>query len=127
MTAPPPATVLAADAFGRSVTGGWGSADTGGAWTSAAGTPGSRSRRTGVQSRPADPDRHARRGVLDRDRPDGPSAWTPSRPAPCTPRSAAASSASATYGARVKLLDTGVVQLHTARTGTVLTGGTLPA
>jgi len=34
---PPAATVLAADAFGRSVTGGLGSADTGGAWTSSAG------------------------------------------------------------------------------------------
>jgi PKD repeat protein len=34
---PPAATVVAADAFGRSVTGGLGTADTGGAWTSSAG------------------------------------------------------------------------------------------
>jgi len=33
VTAPPPAAPLAADAFGRTVTGGWGSADSGGAWT----------------------------------------------------------------------------------------------
>jgi PKD repeat protein len=33
----PPATVLAVDGFGRSVTGGLGTADTGGAWTVAAG------------------------------------------------------------------------------------------
>ncbi|NYD79162.1 PKD domain-containing protein [Arthrobacter cupressi] len=30
---PPPAAPLAADAFGRTVSGGWGSADSGGAWT----------------------------------------------------------------------------------------------
>jgi len=34
---PPAATVVAADAFGRSVTGGLGTADAGGAWTSSAG------------------------------------------------------------------------------------------
>jgi PKD repeat protein len=32
VTAPPASTVIAADAFGRTVSGGWGSADTGGAW-----------------------------------------------------------------------------------------------
>lgn len=32
VTAPPADTVLAADAFGRTVAGGWGNADTGGAW-----------------------------------------------------------------------------------------------
>ncbi|WP_426302602.1 PKD domain-containing protein [Arthrobacter sp. R-11] len=37
VTAPPADTILAADAFGRTVTGGWGSADTGGAWTLAGG------------------------------------------------------------------------------------------
>lgn len=33
VSAPAPVGVLAADAFGRSATGGWGTADTGGAWT----------------------------------------------------------------------------------------------
>jgi PKD repeat protein len=33
VTAPPPPTVLAADAFGRTLASGWGSADTGGTWT----------------------------------------------------------------------------------------------
>ena len=33
VTAPPPVTVLAADAYGRTLASGWGSADTGGAWT----------------------------------------------------------------------------------------------
>ena len=33
VTAPPPVTVLAADAFGRTLASGWGTADTGGAWT----------------------------------------------------------------------------------------------
>ncbi|MRG60096.1 PKD domain-containing protein [Agromyces sp. CFH 90414] len=33
----PPPTVLAQDAFGRTVSGGWGSADTGGAWTALGG------------------------------------------------------------------------------------------
>ncbi|OFI38958.1 hypothetical protein BIU82_16780 [Arthrobacter sp. SW1] len=37
VTAPPPDTVLAADAFGRTTSGGWGSADTGGPWTIAGG------------------------------------------------------------------------------------------
>ena len=38
MTAPPAAPrVLAADSFTRSVTGGWGTADTGGAWTASGG------------------------------------------------------------------------------------------
>ncbi|MFD5277259.1 PKD domain-containing protein [Pseudarthrobacter sp. NPDC058362] len=37
VTAPAAGTVLAADAFGRSATGGWGTADTGGAWTVAGG------------------------------------------------------------------------------------------
>lgn len=37
VTAPPADTILAADAFGRTVTGGWGSADTGGSWTLAGG------------------------------------------------------------------------------------------
>ena len=32
VTAPPANTVLAADAFGRTIAGGWGNADTGGAW-----------------------------------------------------------------------------------------------
>ncbi|UDY36949.1 PKD domain-containing protein [Dermatobacter hominis] len=34
-TAPPPTGVLGADAFGRTTTGGWGSADVGGPWTTA--------------------------------------------------------------------------------------------
>ncbi|KQZ89224.1 hypothetical protein ASD62_07795 [Phycicoccus sp. Root563] len=33
-TPPPPVTVVAADAFGRTLASGWGTADTGGAWTS---------------------------------------------------------------------------------------------
>ena len=33
VTAPPPVTVLAADVFGRTLASGWGTADTGGAWT----------------------------------------------------------------------------------------------
>lgn len=33
VTAPPPADLLAQDAFGRTVSNGWGSADVGGAWT----------------------------------------------------------------------------------------------
>lgn len=37
VTAPPADTVLAADAFGRTVTGGFGTADVGGAWTVAGG------------------------------------------------------------------------------------------
>jgi PKD repeat protein len=38
-TVPPGPPVLAADVFGRTVTGGWGSADRGGAWTLSATTP----------------------------------------------------------------------------------------
>ncbi len=39
-TPPAPQAVLAADAFGRTVTGGWGTADVGGAWTPGTGTTG---------------------------------------------------------------------------------------
>ena len=40
VTAPPPATnLLAADAFTRTVSSGWGTAETGGAWTAVGGAP----------------------------------------------------------------------------------------
>ncbi|MFW3170537.1 PKD domain-containing protein [Geodermatophilus sp. CPCC 206100] len=39
VTAPPAATVLAGDAFGRTVSGGLGTADAGGAWVASAGAP----------------------------------------------------------------------------------------
>lgn len=39
-TPPAPQAVLAADAFGRTVTGGWGTADVGGPWTPGTGTTG---------------------------------------------------------------------------------------
>lgn len=38
VTAPPTNTALATDAFGRTATGGWGNADTGGAWTLSGGS-----------------------------------------------------------------------------------------
>lgn len=38
VTAPPAGTIVAADAFSRTVASGWGTADTGGAWTASGGT-----------------------------------------------------------------------------------------
>ena len=39
VTAPPQTSLLAADTFARTVTGGWGTAETGGPWTSVGGAP----------------------------------------------------------------------------------------
>ena len=39
VTAPPPTNVLAADTFTRTVSNGWGTAETGGAWTAVGGAP----------------------------------------------------------------------------------------
>ena len=129
VTAVPPPTTLASDAFTRTVSGGWGSATTGGAWTVGGGnarfavngsvglqSPAIGGTLTatlaGVSSTASD----TTVGVSMDTVPTGPVYLTV----------AGRVVGSATYGARLKLMPTGVVQLHTERSGTVLAGGTLP-
>ncbi|WP_273653926.1 PKD domain-containing protein [Cellulomonas fimi] len=131
VTAPPPATTLAADVFARTVSGGWGSADTGGPWTVAGGSARfSVGGGSGGMVVPAGATLTATLG----------SAAVASTAAdvhatlaldavPNGPLYATVSGrvvGSADYGARVKVLAGGGVQLHTERSGTVLTGNTLP-
>lgn len=126
---PPPATTLASDAFGRTVTGGWGSATTGGAWTVTGGSTrfsvggGSGvmvvpagATLTGTLASVASTSTDLRTTLALGAVPDGPLYATVSGRVV----------GSADYGARVKVLATGAVQLHTERSGTVLSGGTLP-
>ena len=129
VTAPPPPTALATDTFTRSVAGGWGTADLGGAWTLAGG--------------------NTRFSVTG-----GAGIEAPAPGGTVTAKLAAVSSSSAdvqvsmgldavptgtvqlvvggrvvgtnVYGARVKLLSTGAVQLFTERTGASLSGATVP-
>ncbi|GEL94494.1 PKD domain-containing protein [Cellulomonas composti] len=126
---PPPPSGLAADAFTRTSASGWGSADVGGAWSVAGSAsrytvnggagritvpPGSTLTATlaGVQSTSAD----LRIGLwLDR---------VPDQAAYLTLSGRVVGTAD--YGARLKILPTGAVQLHATRTGTVLAGGTVP-
>lgn len=128
---PPPTTTLAADAFARVVAGGWGSADTGGAWTAGGGsTRFSVGGGTGAMQVPAGATLTATLGstavaatatdvhttlALD---------TVPNGPLYATVSGRVVGSAD--YGARVKVLAGGGVQLHTERSGTVLSGNTLP-
>lgn len=128
-TTPPPApTVLAEDAFARTSSAGWGTAPTGGPWTTAGGA----ARATvgdGVG-------RHTLAAGLTVSSTLG--AWQSASTDVTTTlaldrvpdqavyltllgRSAAAGG----YGARVKVLPGGAVQLHAARSDAVLAGGTL--
>ncbi|WP_369817942.1 PKD domain-containing protein, partial [Cellulomonas sp. Root485] len=123
-----PAT-LASDAFSRTVANGWGTADTGGVWTVGGGTTRfSVGSGVGQQAAGAGGTVAATLGSvtsassdvsvsvgLDR---------VPSGPVYLTVSGRVVGSAD--YGARVKVLATGAVQLHTERSGTVLTGNTLP-
>lgn len=129
VTAPPPMTVLAADAFARSVTSGWGTADTGGTWTVGGGaTRFSVAAGTGVHTVPAGATLTSTLAGVSSTASDVTVALSPDT----TPTGAVYATVTgrlvgtSEYGARVKLLDTGVVQLHTSRSGTVLTGGTVP-
>ncbi len=126
---PPPPPPLAADTFTRTLTGAWGAADTGGTWTLTGGTarftvgggagrqaplPGGTvtANLTGVASTATDLTTTV---ALDRI-PD----------AALYATVAGRLVGSAEYGARLKVLPGGGVQLHAERSGTVLTGGTLP-
>lgn len=129
VSAPPPAGVLAADPFDRTVTGGWGTAPTGGPWTVAGGaTRFSVGAGAGVMQVPAGATLTAGLGAVSGTSSD----LTATLALPVVPDGPLYATLSgrvvggADLGARVKVLTTGAVQLHTERTGTVLTGGTLP-
>lgn len=128
MTGTPPAGPLAADAFGRAVGGGWGAADVGGAWAlsgtasrfAVAGgagavevAPGAQlgATLTGVATTAADV-----RATLA----------APAADAALYATVSGRVVGTGDLGARVKLLPGGDVELHAARSGTVLAGGRLP-
>lgn len=126
-TAPPP-TTLATDSFTRTVTNGWGPATTGGAWTVAGGgTRFSVNGSVGLQAPVLGGTLSATLGGVSSTGTDttvGVSMDT-SLTGPVYLTVDGRVVGSATYGARIKLMPTGVVQLHTQRSGALLTGGTL--
>ena len=129
VTAVPPPTTLATDSFTRTVSSGWGSATTGGAWTVGGGsTRFAVNGSVGLQSPAIGGTLTATLAGVSSTATDttvGVSMDTvPTGPVYLTVAGRVVGSA--TYGARLKLMPTGVVQLHTERTGTVLAGGTLP-
>ncbi|WP_019136384.1 PKD domain-containing protein [Cellulomonas massiliensis] len=128
-TPPPTPTVLAEDAFARTTSAGWGTAPTGGPWATAGGATratvsGGVGRHVlgggvtvsstlgGWQSASTDVTTTL---ALDR---------VPDQPVYLT--LLGRSSAAGGYGARVKVLPGGAVQLHATRSDAVLAGGTLP-
>ncbi|AEE45199.1 PKD domain-containing protein [Cellulomonas fimi] len=129
VSAPPPVGVLAADPFDRTVTGGWGAAATGGPWTVAGGASRfSVAAGAGAMQVPAGATLTAGLGAVSGTSTDLTAslalASVPDGPLYATLSGRVVGGAD--LGARVKVLTTGAVQLHTERTGTVLTGGTLP-
>ena len=125
----PTATVLAADAFGRTVSGGWGSAETGGAWavtgtasryavTGGAGThtvPSAvetTSTLAGVSATSTDTTVKLALSTI----PNGAAYLTV----------AGRRLAVGEYGARIKTAASGALELALTRDGTVLAGGALP-
>ena len=128
VTAPPPVTTLATDAFGRSVTGGWGSADAGGAWTVVGGaTRFSVAGGAGVQTVAAGGTTSATLAGVSSSAID----VVVRLSLDATPNGAVYAYVvgrkvgSADYEARVKWSPGGAVELHTARSTAVLAGGAL--
>jgi len=128
-TPPPPTPPLAADTFGRTLTGAWGAADPGGTWTLTGGNarftvaggtgrqaplPGGTvtANLTAVSSAATD---LTTTFALDR---------VPDQAVYTTVAGRLVGTGA--YGARLKVLPGGAVQLHAERSGTVLAGGTLP-
>ncbi|MGY4643376.1 PKD domain-containing protein [Cellulomonas sp. URHB0016] len=128
-TPPPPTPPLAEDTFARTLTGAWGAAETGGTWALTGGTarftvaagvgrqaplPGGTvtANLTAVSSAATD---LTTTFALDR---------IPDQALYTTV--AGRLVGSGVYGARLKVLPGGAVQLHAERSGTVLAGGTLP-
>lgn len=128
VTAPPAAGTLASDGFGRTVAGGWGTADVGGAWT----VSGLASRYSvtsgyGAVDVPAGATLGGTLGALRSTSTDA----TASLALSAVPSAALYATVAgrlvgtADYAARLKVLETGAVQLHLLRSGTALAGGTL--
>ena len=126
-TAPAGPTVLAADSFNRSVTAGWGTADTGGPWALVGGNT-RFAAGDGAGKHVLEPGRTVSsalgqlastavdlQSTVSLDRLSGDAYFTVS----------GRIVGSADYGARVKVLSNGLVQLHTERSGTLLAGGTV--
>ena len=129
VTAPTVPTQLAADAFGRSVTGGWGSADVGGPWTLTGGaTRFSVSGGTGNQAPAPGGTVTAKLAGVSAIGTDTQVSLGVDAVPTGTIQLVVGGRVVGTgvYGARLKLLSTGAVQLFTERSGTALSGGTVP-
>ncbi|MFI7587166.1 PKD domain-containing protein [Spongisporangium articulatum] len=128
VTAPAPTTTLAQDSFTRTTTGGWGSAETGGAWsTSGAASTVSVNNGTGVHSiGPGVRTTTTLAGVSSTQ-----TDLTTTLSLDTMPNGPVYASVigrvvgSAEYAARVRVLVGGAVELHVERSGTAVTGGTL--
>jgi PKD repeat protein len=126
---PPPPPVLAADSFGRTLTGGWGSADTGGPWGLASAAPrASVSGGAGVQGVPAGTTALASLSGVSSSATDLTTSFALDTVPNGTVYLTAAGRRVGTgeYGARVKVSPGGGLAVHTTRSGTPLAGGNLP-
>lgn len=131
VTTPPANAPFAVDGFARTVSNGWGVADVGGTWTSTGtasrfsvgGSAGRVSLAAGITTT------SVLAGVSSASTDITTTVGADKVPggggAMLTVLGRRASSGEA-YGARIKLLETGAVQLHLTRPGTTLVGGTVP-
>ncbi len=125
---PPPAGVLAADAFGRSVSSGWGTADTGGAWSVNSTTKFSVASGVGRVAANAGSTLNAALGQVASTRTDLQVTVSVDKVAnqPLSSTVAARVVGTSLYGARLRVNANGSLQLHLMRDGTALSGLTVP-
>ncbi|WP_051639737.1 PKD domain-containing protein [Cellulomonas sp. URHE0023] len=129
VTAPPQTSTLASDAFNRSVTGGWGSADVGGAWTLTGASRFSVSGGAGrVQAASGSTLTATLAGVSSSATDLTATVSYAAQPDTATYLSFVGRLVGAAdYTARLKVLPTGVTQLNLLTGSTVLAASTLPA
>jgi hypothetical protein len=125
---PPVVGVLAADAFGRTVASGWGSAETGGAWSVNSAAKFSVAAGVGRVAANAGSTLNASLGQVSSSAIDAQTSLAVDKlPNQVLSATVAARVVGASlYGARVRVNPNGSVQLHVMRDGTALSGGTLP-
>jgi hypothetical protein len=123
----PPAAALAQDAFGRTVSAGWGTADTGGPWTVNSTTKFTVASGVGRVAANAGSTLNATLGQVSATSIDLTTALTidkvPNQAVNAT--LAARVVGTSLYGARLRINPDGSVQLHVMRDGTALSGGTV--
>ncbi|RXZ73295.1 PKD domain-containing protein [Agromyces albus] len=124
---PPPAGVLAADAFGRTVASGWGSAETGGPWSVNSTTKFSVASGVGRVAANAGSTLNASLGQVSSSAIDAHASVAVDKvPNQLLNATVAGRVVGASlYGARLRVNPNGSVQLHIVRDATALSGGTL--